>query len=203
MTAKRIHNGLNHKEQKVLAQFVRAGRPHPMTLADLAEIFAYVGKAKANSWVRNSIRRPVYMGLLEPTSKVKGSGTYQITKLGREMVKKGLLEAKTEAKAAPKAKKAKAAKVATPTLEEDLKTLESGKSVEAIVAALNSGTVAPAIVPEVVKPEVVIEAKLVEVAKVEVAPGLTVVEVAPAPALAPEAKPATPAAPWVEPTPAQ
>jgi hypothetical protein len=195
MTAKRIHNGLNHKEQKVLAQFVRAGRPHPMTLADLAEVFAYVGKAKANSWVRNSIRRPVYMGLLEPTSKVKGSGTYQITKLGREMVKKGLLEAKTEAKAAPKAKKA--AKVATPTLEEDLKTLESGKSVEAIVAALN----APAIVPEVVKPEVVIEAKLVEVAKVEVAPGLTVVEVAPAPA--PEPKPATPAAPWVEPTPAQ
>jgi hypothetical protein len=110
MTTHRIHNGLNKKEQKVVSQFVKIGRPHPMTLNELAEAcWGYKPAAQANSWVRNSIRRPIALGVLEPTGE-KGEGTYQITALGREMVKKGLLETACESpKPAPKAKPAKKA----------------------------------------------------------------------------------------------
>jgi len=173
MATTRIHNGLNKKEQKVLAQFVKAGRPHPMTLDELSEVFAYVGKAKSNSWVRNSIRKPVNMGLLTPTRATKGLGTYQLTEVGREYAKGllGVAEPKAQ-KPAKAAKPAQASPAVSPAVSE---AIAKG------IASVNG----PALVPEVVGPEVVVEAKLVESAKVEAAPvpapeaKLTLVEPAP------------------------
>ena len=105
---KRVRQGLNRKEQKVVSQFVRVGRPAPMTIAELADAcWAYLPPAKANSWVRNSIRRPVALGILAPVESGVKSGSYQVTPLGRELIKSlGLLD---KVKKASKAKKVEAA----------------------------------------------------------------------------------------------
>jgi hypothetical protein len=146
---KRIHNGLNLKERKIVAQFVKVGRPHAMTLDELAETFAYVGKSKSNSWARNSLRRPIALGILEPTGP-KGSGTYQITTLGRELVKSGALELVS---ATPKAKKSKAAKA--PKLQVVEPKVEAAPAPAPMVVVEPKVAEAPAVVEVVSTPTVV------------------------------------------------
>ena len=73
---------LNSKELAIL----RACTDAPTTLADMAGRFRRAGtKAKANSWARNSVRRPVRLGLLKKARR----GTYALTSKGRAMVEGG------------------------------------------------------------------------------------------------------------------
>jgi hypothetical protein len=82
------HRELNSKELAVL----RACADAPTTLADMAGRFRRAGtKAQANSWARNSVRRPVRLGLLKKARR----GTYAITAKGRALV--GGVEAKAAA----------------------------------------------------------------------------------------------------------
>jgi repressor of nif and glnA expression len=90
-TTTRSHYKLNAKEQKVLAVFLRRGRPAPKTIAEIAGECWSRGRgmttARAQSWVRNSLRRLVSASLLERCA----TGTYEITDIGRELVKSGIL----------------------------------------------------------------------------------------------------------------
>jgi len=73
---------LNNKELAVL----RACADAPATLAEIAARFRRAdNKAQANSWARNSVRRPVRLGLLKKLKR----GTYGLTVKGRELVGDG------------------------------------------------------------------------------------------------------------------
>jgi hypothetical protein len=70
---------LNTKELAVL----RACREAPSTLSDIAKRFRRADDdAQRNSWARNSVRRPVRLGLLKKTKR----GVYGLTAKGRELV---------------------------------------------------------------------------------------------------------------------
>jgi hypothetical protein len=70
---------LNSKELAVLRQCAVASA----TLKEMAKRFRRADDdAQANSWARNSVRRPVRMGLL----KKAGRGTYAITVKGRMLL---------------------------------------------------------------------------------------------------------------------
>ena len=76
---------LNAKEARVLAAFLRRGRPTPRTIADLAKECWGSGRgmttARATSWVRNSLRKLVDNSILVQVER----GTYQITDFGRKL----------------------------------------------------------------------------------------------------------------------
>lgn len=90
---------LNSKEQKVLECVAgdNKGERKQKSLADVAEeCFVATqkrGKAQANSWVRNSLRRLVRGGWLEKVER----GTYRITEKGRKRMLR-LEESKKESK---------------------------------------------------------------------------------------------------------
>jgi hypothetical protein len=74
---KKATEKLNPKELAVL----RACSESPTTIADMAKRFRRADdKVQANSYARNSVRKPVRLGLL----KKAGRGTYAITAKGRE-----------------------------------------------------------------------------------------------------------------------
>ena len=80
-TTKRAMSHLNQKEIRLFKQF-RASKT-AKTIADLAAICwgkGPVGAVRANSWVRNSLRRLVSQGLIVQV----GKGTYEITQYGRQ-----------------------------------------------------------------------------------------------------------------------
>jgi hypothetical protein len=71
---------LNNKEMAVLRQCAEG----PSMLAEMATRFRRAdGDDQRNSWARNSVRRPVRMGLIK---KIK-RGTYGITAKGKQLVK--------------------------------------------------------------------------------------------------------------------
>lgn len=76
-------DALNAKEAKVLAALNGSGsgvRP-VMTITDLAaECFKSQSKKRANSWVRNSLRRLVQSGLIEKVER----GKYRVSEAGRK-----------------------------------------------------------------------------------------------------------------------
>jgi len=73
---------LNNKEIAVL----RACADSPSTIADIAKRFRRADDdAQANSWARNSVRKPVRMGLV----KKVGRGTYGLTAKGKQLVAEG------------------------------------------------------------------------------------------------------------------
>lgn len=75
-------SGLNVKELAVL----RACSDGPATLEEMSKRFRRAdGSAQANSWARNSVRKPLRMGLL----KKVGKGTYAATPKGRTLVVTG------------------------------------------------------------------------------------------------------------------
>lgn len=70
---------LNHKELAVL----RACADAPATLAEMASRFRRARtKTQANSWARNSVRKPVRLGLMKKAKR----GTYALTAKGRSLV---------------------------------------------------------------------------------------------------------------------
>lgn len=70
---------LNNKELAILRQCAEA----PATLKEMAKRFRRADDdTQANSWARNSVRRPVRLGLL----KKQRRGTYAITAKGRAAV---------------------------------------------------------------------------------------------------------------------
>jgi len=74
---------LNAKELAVLRQCV-AG---PATLAAMAARFRRSETSvQANSWARNSVRRPVRLGLMKKSAR----GTYAITPLGKYVLDWGM-----------------------------------------------------------------------------------------------------------------
>ncbi len=68
---------MNEKEKKVLAKFPKSGEP--VTISELAKAaFPSMGvasKTRGNSWVRNSIRRPIKAKMV----KQLGRGLYVLT----------------------------------------------------------------------------------------------------------------------------
>ena len=78
---------LNKKEKLLLGCFEVKGDREVRTIDELAaEAFktASVSVKKANSWARNSLRRPVRAGLVEKPEP----GSYRLTALGRKIVNK-------------------------------------------------------------------------------------------------------------------
>ncbi len=73
----------NEKERAVLQTLASASAP--MHLADVASIaFPTTKSAKANSWVRNSVRRPLRFGLIGKTER----GIYSPTVHGRKAIQR-------------------------------------------------------------------------------------------------------------------
>jgi hypothetical protein len=73
---------LNNKELAVLRQCADG----PSTLAEMAARFRRAeNNAQRNSWARNSVRRPVRLGLLKKLKR----GTYGLTAKGRALVDGG------------------------------------------------------------------------------------------------------------------
>jgi len=73
---------LNSKELAVLRQCADA----PATLKEMAARFRRADNtAQANSWARNSVRRPVRLGLLKKLKR----GTYGLTVKGRALIEGG------------------------------------------------------------------------------------------------------------------
>jgi hypothetical protein len=73
---------LNTKELAVLRQCADA----PSTLDEMSSRFRRAdNKAQANSWARNSVRRPVRMGLMKKLKR----GTYGLTAKGRALIDGG------------------------------------------------------------------------------------------------------------------
>jgi hypothetical protein len=71
--------GLNAKELKILSALCNG--QGTMTIKELAtECFKGKAKAQANSWVRNSLRRPARAGLIEQVER----GTYKATAKGKK-----------------------------------------------------------------------------------------------------------------------
>ena len=76
---KKSTNDLNQKEVAVL----RACADGPSTIADISKRFRRGDTdAQKNSWVRNSVRKPVRLGLLKKAKR----GTYAITPKGRTAI---------------------------------------------------------------------------------------------------------------------
>lgn len=76
---KKTTRPLNSKELAVLRQCAEGSA----TLEEIAKRFRRADSAaQANSWARNSVRRPLRMGLL----KKVGRGTYNSTAKGRELL---------------------------------------------------------------------------------------------------------------------
>ena len=69
---------LNQKETKVLSALNHGSGPRK--ISEIAEIWKSQGLDKANSWVRNSLRRLVRGGLVEQTER----GTYRLTAKGKK-----------------------------------------------------------------------------------------------------------------------
>lgn len=95
-----MRKSLNTKEVAVLRQCDEG----PTTLEEMSTRFrrAADDKAQANSWARNSVRRPLRERLLMHT----GPGTYAITAKGRH-----LLETVVGARLGPKSRHTAAAKM--------------------------------------------------------------------------------------------
>lgn len=73
---------LNTKEVAILRQCAEA----PATLKEMAARFRRAKtKAQANSWARNSVRKPVRLGLLKKQKR----GTYAMTTKGMKLVAEG------------------------------------------------------------------------------------------------------------------
>lgn len=73
---------LNSKEVAVL----RACAEAPSTIAEIAARFRRAdNKTQQNSWARNSVRKPVRMGLLKKLKR----GTYGLTAKGQKLVAEG------------------------------------------------------------------------------------------------------------------
>ena len=69
---------LNNKELAIL----RALAKGPATLADMARRFRRAdGDDQANSWARNSVRKPLRLGLIRKVAR----GTYGLTAKGRAL----------------------------------------------------------------------------------------------------------------------
>jgi hypothetical protein len=84
------YGDLNDNERKVVAVFKGKGERKPKTIADLAkECFPSKKFAKANSWVRNSLRRLVRADWLEKMER----GSYRITDKGRRRLDAALKKA--------------------------------------------------------------------------------------------------------------
>jgi len=70
---------LNSKELAVMRQCADG----PATLADIAKRFRKADNTtQANSWARNSVRRPVRMGLIKKLKR----GTYGLTTRGGALI---------------------------------------------------------------------------------------------------------------------
>ena len=73
---------LNEKEKVVTATLLKLDGDSSMSLAELAEKCFPDGDKKANSWVRNSLRRLVRAGYVAKIDR----GTYQMSKAGRKLI---------------------------------------------------------------------------------------------------------------------
>jgi hypothetical protein len=138
---KRATNGLNAKEAKLLGSvFLRPGKPSPKTIAEMAEIvWPEKAKAKANSWVRNSLRKIVKLGILEPVEP----GTYDFTPEGRELAKLAVVDAPQTPGPKPKGKAKKPAEPDTFT----------ALAVQVFQAAPEAVVEAPVVAPATSTPE--------------------------------------------------
>jgi len=82
MATKKKTKELNSKEVAVM----RACAETPSTIADIAKRFRRADDdTQANSWARNSVRKPVRMGLLKKLKR----GTYGLTAKGKQLVAEG------------------------------------------------------------------------------------------------------------------
>ena len=77
---------LNKKEKLLLGQFELKGDRETLTIEELADTFKAAAHSakKANSWVRNSLRRPMRASLVEKPTP----GSYRITQAGRKVMAK-------------------------------------------------------------------------------------------------------------------
>ena len=80
-----MKNELNDKEQEVVARIKQAG-PSGVSIAQLAadcfKEYGAIHPSRANSWVRNSLRWPVALGMVHKTARgryAKGPGSGAIT----------------------------------------------------------------------------------------------------------------------------
>lgn len=84
---------LNKKEIAILTAVAEAP-DGKLTLAEMAKRFRRAdNKAMANSWARNSVRRPTRLGLLKKSDR----GTYSITAKGKAELAKNAEPAKAAA----------------------------------------------------------------------------------------------------------
>lgn len=82
MATKKKTQELNSKEVAVL----RACAEAPSTIAEIAARFRRAdNKTQQNSWARNSVRKPVRMGLIKKLKR----GTYGLTAKGKQLVAEG------------------------------------------------------------------------------------------------------------------
>lgn len=82
MATKKKNEQLNDKEIAILRQCAEA----PATLKEMAARFRRAKtKAQQNSWARNSVRKPVRMGLIKKMKR----GTYALTAKGSKLVAEG------------------------------------------------------------------------------------------------------------------
>lgn len=84
-------DNLNTNERIVLGALNPAADKHrkPLTIKEIADITGWVatlGTKKANSWVRNSMRRLVRAELVSHAEKVK-DGKYVLTDSGKRMIR--------------------------------------------------------------------------------------------------------------------
>ncbi len=78
-TPKSKKQQLNNKELAILRQCAEA----PATLKEMAKRFRRADDdTQANSWARNSVRKPVRLGLLKKMKR----GTYSLTAKGRTVI---------------------------------------------------------------------------------------------------------------------
>lgn len=78
-TPKSKKQQLNNKELAILRQCAEA----PATLKEMAKRFRRADDdTQANSWARNSVRKPVRLGLLKKMKR----GTYSLTAKGRAVI---------------------------------------------------------------------------------------------------------------------
>jgi hypothetical protein len=74
-----VNTDLNSKELAVLRQCASK----PSTIEQIASRFRRADdKAQANSWARNSVRKPVRLGLLKKLKR----GTYGLTAKGKALI---------------------------------------------------------------------------------------------------------------------
>lgn len=82
MATKKKTKELNSKEVAVIRQCADA----PSTIADIAKRFRRADNdTQRNSWARNSVRKPVRMGLIKKLAR----GTYGLTAKGKQLVAEG------------------------------------------------------------------------------------------------------------------